>query len=210
VGSKGKPVIVSTGMTTFEETRLTVDAIKATGAPLVLMHCTSTYPTAPRDVRLGAMVRLQRDNPGVPVGLSDHSMTIYPALGAVALGARVIEKHFTVSRAWDGPDQSSSLEPDEMAALVEGVSIVHDAIQGSDKNILPQEADVQKMARESIVAIRDIREGETLSLDNVWVKRPGTGIPARHFSAVLGRTARRAIERDVLLAPDDFDPAFRG
>ena len=119
VARKGRPIILSTGMNDLESVRVSVAAIRETGCPFMLMHCTSAYLTAYEHVRLGAMQQL-RDEFDVPVGLSDHSLGIYAGLGAVALGASAVEKHFTISREWPGPDNPISIEPDELAELIKG------------------------------------------------------------------------------------------
>ena len=202
VAKKGKPVILSTGMSTLEEIRQAVDLIRNSGAPLVLLQCTSTYPSDYMHVKLGAIEKL-REEFGVPVGLSDHSMGIYTALGAVALGACILEKHFTVDRNWPGPDQKFSLEREELRELVKGAKAIFEAM-GSEKEILEEEKPVIAFARASVVALRDIKEGEVLTDANVWVKRPGTGeIPAKDIQKVLGKRARRSIGYDTQLRWSD-------
>lgn len=205
IARKNKPMIISTGMTALDEVKESVDAVKEINSRIVLLHCTSTYPTAYRDVRLNVMEQLRRRFPGIPIGLSDHSTGVYTALGATALGARVLEKHFTISRQWEGPDQSASIEPSELAEMVKGSRAIHEALQVSDKQILEEEKGVQKMARESIVTLADIQPGEVLSEKNTWVKRPGTGIPAREYTKVLGKKARKLIKCDSLVSWQDLD-----
>jgi len=195
VARKGKPMIVSTGMTELEEVEETVDLIRSHGVPLILLQCTSTYPTAYRDVKLGA-ITLLRERFGVPVGLSDHSIGIYTALGSVALGACFLEKHFTMSRAWPGPDQGLSIEPNELRELVRGSEAIYQAL-GSDKLIIDKERPVVGFARASVVAVKPIRAGERLTEENLWVKRPADGeIPAKDFKKLLGKVAK------VSMAPD--------
>jgi sialic acid synthase SpsE len=130
VARKQRPIILSTGMNDIDSVRASVEAIQAFDCPLVLLHCTSAYPTPYELVRLGAITQL-RDEFDVPVGLSDHSMGIYAALGAVALGASVLEKHFTISRGWPGPDNPMSIEPDELQELIIGANAIHAARGGS-------------------------------------------------------------------------------
>jgi len=204
VARKGKPIILSTGMNDLESVRASVEAIQAFDCPLVLMHCTSEYPTPYEHVRLGAIPQLKAEF-GLPVGLSDHSLGIYTCLGAVALGASVLEKHFTVSRDWPGPDVPISIEPDELAELIKGSRAIF-AARGGSKTILPTEQPVIDFAYASVVTIREVKAGEVLSLDNVWVKRPGTGpIPAKNLESVLGKVARRDLPADVQIAPEDFE-----
>jgi sialic acid synthase SpsE len=195
VARKGKPMIISTGMTELDEVAQTVDLVKSVGVPLILMQCTSTYPTAYKDVKLGA-IEVLRQRFGVPVGLSDHSIGIYTALGAVAKGACVLEKHFTISRSWPGPDQGLSIEPDELRELAIGADAIYQA-SGAEKRIIEQEKPVLGFARASVVVIKPIAAGERVTKDNIWVKRPANGeIPAKDFDKVLGKVAKVAMASD--------------
>lgn len=204
VARKGRPIILSTGMNDLDSVRRSVEAIRETGCPFMLMHCTSAYPTAYEDVRLGAMAQL-REAFDVPVGLSDHSLGIYAGLGAVALGAGAVEKHFTISRQWPGPDNPISIEPGELEDLIKGSRAIF-AARGGSKTILPIERPVIDFAYASVVTIADVKAGEELSTDNVWVKRPGDGpIMASDLESVLGRVARRYLAANVQLSRDDFE-----
>lgn len=205
VAEKGKPMIVSTGMTSLEELDEPVTAIREINSRLVMLHCTSTYPTAYRDVRLAAIALLRERFSGIPIGTSDHSQGIYTGLAAVALGARVVEKHFTGSRTWEGPDQQVSIEPEELTELVTGVRVIHEALQVTDKRVLSEEIEIQRMARESVVSLRDIVRGEGLDESCIGVKRPGTGIPAREYGAVLGRRAKTDIRKDSVIRWEEID-----
>ncbi len=203
VARKGKPIILSTGMNDLGSIRESVKAIRELGCPFMLMHCTSAYPTPYEHVRLGAIQQL-REEFGVPVGLSDHSMGIYAGLGAVALGAAAVEKHFTISRQWPGPDNPISIEPDELAELVKGSEAIFNA-RGGTKTVLTIERPVIDFAYACVVTIKEVKAGEALTLDNVWVKRPGDGpIPARELDGVLGKVATRGLPADVQLSPKDF------
>jgi sialic acid synthase SpsE len=195
-------MIISTGMSTPDEIDRTVQAIRAAGAPFALMHCTSTYPTPYEHVQLGCIPALQRQY-GVPVGFSDHTLGSFMAFAAVATGANLFEKHFTVSRSLPGPDQQGSMEPAELADLVRGIRAIEQA-GGATKQIQPGEQDVRNMAHHSVVSIRDIAAGAAIGPDDVWAKRPGTGIPARQLGDVVGRVARRAISKDQLISWDDL------
>jgi sialic acid synthase SpsE len=203
IARKGKPMIISTGMSTPEEIDRTVQAVRAIGAPFALMHCTSTYPTPYEHVQLGCIARLQKQY-GVPVGFSDHTLGSFMAYGAVAMGANLFEKHFTVSRSLPGPDQQGSMEPKELKELVEGIRAIEQA-RGATKTIQPGEQEVRNMAHHSVVSIRDIAAGARIGADDVWAKRPGTGIPAGRLGEVLGRVAKRAISRDRLVAWEDLE-----
>src|SRR5437868_6903926 len=157
IARKGKPMIVSTGMSTPEEIDATVRALDDEHATFALMHCTSTYPTPFEHVQLDCIAALQQKY-GVPVGFSDHTLGNFMAYGAVAIGANLFEKHFTISRALPGPDQQGSMEPDELADLVKGVRSIERA-RGAAKTIQPGEQDVRNMAHHSVVSVRDIAAG---------------------------------------------------
>jgi N-acetylneuraminate synthase len=204
IAAKGKPMILSTGMNDIESVSRSAAVIREYGAPLALMHCTSMYPTPYEKVRLGAIQDLQRVFSGAPIGLSDHSLGIWTCLGAVALGASLLEKHFTISRDWPGPDTGISIEPQELADLVTGSKAVWQA-RGGHKTRLPDEQPVIDFAYATIVTIRPVKRGEAFTSQNVWVKRPGLGpILADRFEDVLGKTAIRDIPADVHVRPEDI------
>ena len=195
-------MIISTGMSTPDEIERTVSAVSAAGGRFALMHCTSTYPTPFEHVQLGCIAALQSKY-GVPVGFSDHTLGTAIPLAAVASGATIFEKHFTASRSLPGPDQQGSMEPKELEALVKDIRAVERSL-GAAKKIQPGEQDVRNMALHSVVSIRDIEVGKKIAAEDVWPKRPGTGIPAARMGEVLGRVARRAIPRDQLISWDDL------
>jgi sialic acid synthase SpsE len=202
IARKRKPMIVSTGMSTPEEIDRTVQVIRAEGASFALMHCTSTYPTPFEHVQLDCIPALQTKY-GVPVGFSDHTLGNVAAFAAVALGANLFEKHFTTSRTLPGPDQQGSMEPKELEELVRGIRSIARA-RGATKTIQPGEQDVRNMALHSVVSVRDIAAGAAVTANDVWAKRPGTGIPARQLGEVIGRVAKRAIAKDRLVVWDDL------
>src|SRR3954470_12204061 len=189
IARKGKPMIISTGMSTPDEIDRTVQAVRGVGTPFALMHCTSTYPTPYEHVQLDCIPGLQAKY-GVPVGFSDHTLGSFAAFAAVALGANLFEKHFTVSRSLPGPDQQGSMEPSELRELVKGIRAIEQA-RGAVKAIQPGEQDVRNMALHSVVSVNDIGAGARIGAADVWAKRPGTGIPARQLGEVIGRTAKR-------------------
>jgi sialic acid synthase SpsE len=201
IARKGRPMIISTGMSTPDEIERTVTAVRATGTPFALMHCTSTYPTPYEHVQLECINALQRRYE-VPVGFSDHTLGGYLGFAAAAIGANLFEKHFTTSRSLPGPDQSGSMEPAELKAVVDGVRAIERSL-GATKQIQPGEQDVRAMANHSVVSLRPIRAGRVIDGDDVWVKRPGTGIPANDLANVVGKQARRDIAADALLSWDD-------
>jgi len=202
IARKGRPMIISTGMSTPDEIERAVRTVREAGAPFALMHCTSTYPTPFAHVQLGFLGRLQQTY-GVPVGLSDHTLGSYIAFAAAASGANLFEKHFTMSRSLPGPDQQGSMEPAELADIVRGIRAVEQA-GGAIKTIQPGEQEVRDMAHHSVVSIRDIAAGATIGAADVWAKRPGTGIPAADLDQVIGRVAKRRIDKDRLIAWDDL------
>ena len=205
IAAMGRPMIVSTGMNDLNSVMKTVDLIKSAGTPLALLHCTSMYPTPYESVRLGAVSQLREKFPDVPIGLSDHSANIWTCLGAVALGASVLEKHFTVSRKWPGPDVPISIEPHELSDLIIGSRAIWSA-RGGTKTILPGEQPVIDFAYATVVTIKDIATGEIFTRDNLWVKRPGLGpIPANDLESILGCYAKRAVANDQHLVSDDID-----
>ena len=201
----GKPMILSTGMNDLASVKRSVDAIQKHGTPLALLHCTSMYPTPYTNVRLGAVTQLTKEFPDLPIGLSDHSMNIWTCLGAVSLGGSILEKHFTISRDWPGPDTGISIEPDELSDMISGSRAIWEA-RGGTKTILPDEQPVIDFAYATVVTIAPIRAGDNFTKDNIWVKRPGTGpILATRFEEVIGRKALRDLEAEKHLQPQDID-----
>lgn len=203
VAATGKPTILSTGMNGMEAVREAVAVFEKHGTPLALLHCTSLYPTPYDKVRLPAMQELMEAFPNLPVGLSDHSLGNYTCFAAVALGGCILEKHFTSDMSWPGPDIEISLDPAQLKDLVEGSAAIQQAMSGV-KEVLPEEFVTTQFAYASVVAITDIAEGTELTDAHIWVKRPGTGgIPAREFSKVVGKKAKRAIAKDEQLSWED-------
>jgi len=203
IAAMGKPMILSTGMNDLVSVRKSVAAIRKYDVPLALLHCTSMYPTPYDKVRLGGVSDLRNNFPELPIGLSDHSMGIWTCLGAVALGASILEKHFTISRSWPGPDTGISIEPEELADMIVGSKAIWQA-RGGSKTVLPDEQPVIDFAYATVVTIAPVRAGETFSGENVWVKRPGTGkIRAERLNEVIGRTALRDIPAEVHVQPED-------
>lgn len=204
IARMGKPMILSTGMNDLPAIKKAVATVRRHKVPLALMHCTSMYPTPYEKVRLGGVPDLMKNFPGLPIGLSDHSMGIWTCLGAVALGASLLEKHFTILRSWPGPDTKISIEPGELRDLVQGSKAVWLA-RGGKKTILPEEKPVIDFAYATVVSIAPIRKGDKLSRENIWVKRPGVGpFKADRFQSLLGKRAARDIPADVHITPKDL------
>ena len=203
LAAKGLPVIVSTGMSLLDEIGETVKVFKDAGTPLILTHCVSAYPCPYNRVNLGMVPRLA-ELFDVPTGLSCHTPSIYTPLVAVALGACVIEKHFTFDRTLPGPDHKSSIESYELGELVKGCSAVFEAA-GAEREIFPEEKEIVSWARESVVSIKDIPSGTVITEEMVSVKRPspqGDAIPAKELNSVIGKTTNRDISanRQILKA----------
>ena len=200
-----KPMILSTGMNDISSIRDSVETILNHEVPLALLHCTSIYPAPPETMRLGAIAHLKKEFPELEIGLSDHSLGISVALGSIAIGSNIVEKHFTKSRAWPGPDNPFSIEPQELKKLVDWSEEIWLA-RGGIKDVLNDEKPVIDFAYACVVAIKDINKGEKLSLDNIWVKRPGTGeIFAKDFKNVLGKVANIDISENTQLSRSMFD-----
>jgi N-acetylneuraminate synthase len=204
IASFGKPVILSTGMNDLATIQPAVDILRDHGIPYGLMHCTSMYPTPYKKVRLGALRELAERFPDAVLGLSDHSIGNYACFAAVALGARILEKHFTSDKSWAGPDVPISIDPAQLRDLIQGSRAVFAAL-GGHKSVLPEEQPTIDFAYACVVAVRDIPTGESLSRENTWVKRPGTGpIKAAAFEELLGRVAARPIRKDAQLSFEDL------
>lgn len=204
VASYGKPMILSTGMNDLDDIEPAVAVMRAAGVPFALMHCTSLYPTPYDKVRLGGLADLAGRFPDAVLGLSDHSIGAYTCFAAVALGASIVEKHFTSDKSWPGPDVPISIDPRELADLVTGSRAVHQAL-GGGRTRLPEEQATIDFAYACVVTVRDVAAGERLTEENLWVKRPGTGqIKARDYERVLGRSAARALPRNTQVAWSDL------
>lgn len=202
VARKRLPVILSTGMATLGEIEAAIEALEAEGAArtdMTVLHCNTEYPTPPGDVNLRAMNAIGTAL-GVTVGYSDHTLGIEVSVAATALGATVIEKHFTLDRTLPGPDHAASLEPDELASMVQAIRNVEAAIAGDGiKRPSASEIGNRPIARKSIVAARDIAPGERFSAENLAVKRPGTGMSPMQWDYVIDRVATRAFAADELI-----------
>ncbi len=203
VASFKKPIILSTGMSGMESIARAVAIIKKHGTEVALLHCVSIYPTPYEKVGLGCIDELRRRFPGTVVGLSDHSDGIWTCLGSVALGASMLEKHFTVSADWEGPDIGSSITPPQLRDLVIGAEAIWRA-GGGEKKPMAEEQAAMDFAFASLVTTAEIKQGEKFTSSNTWAKRPGGGIPAAELEEVLGKTAARDLAADIQLARRDI------
>lgn len=194
-----QPIILSTGMSTLEEVEDAVELLQSHGADkLILLHCTSQYPAPIEDVNLRAMLAL-RDRFHMDVGYSDHTTGIEVPMAAVALGASVIEKHFTLDRNLEGPDHKASLKPHELRAMVEGIRKIERSLGNGIKQVADSERNNLKTARKSIVAARAIKKGEVFTEQNLTTKRPGTGISPMQWNGIIGTKADRDYNVDDLI-----------
>jgi N-acetylneuraminate synthase len=205
VARQNKPVILSTGMSNLSEVGEAAGVIRNTGnEQLVLLHCVTNYPAEPGDVNLRAM-HTMAEAFRVPVGYSDHTTGIDISIAAVALGACVIEKHFTLDRNLPGPDHRASLEPDELRALIQGIRKVEAALGDGKKVPAESELDTARVARRSLVAAENICAGTRILREMIVAKRPGTGLPPTKLSLILGHTALVDIAAGSLLTTEMFD-----
>jgi len=203
VGQLGKPVILSTGMSTFGEIEDAINVLEQSGtsrAKLTVLHCTTEYPAPMSEVNLRAMQNIKSAF-GVKVGYSDHTIGIEIAVAAVALGATVIEKHFTLDRKMLGPDHQASLEPTELCAMVVAIRNIELALGDGIKRLTLSESKNKPVSRKSLVASRAIKAGEKFSSKNITTKRPGTGISPMRWEEIIGKTALRDFIEDELIDP---------
>jgi sialic acid synthase SpsE len=204
IASFGKPIILSTGMNTIESVSKAVAIFEECGVSYGLLHTTNLYPTPPHLVRLGAMVEIGKAFPRAVIGLSDHTTDNLACIGAIALGASIVERHFTDTMSRIGPDIICSMDEARCRELIEAAKILHLEIGGT-KGPLKEEQVTMDFAFATVVTIAPIKAGEKLTKANLWVKRPGTGsIPAERYEELLGKTARRDIPADTHLQTGDF------
>jgi len=197
IASFGKPMIVSTGMNSIKSIEKTVNILERMSVPYALLHTTNLYPTLPEQVRLGAMLQIKEHFPGVPFGLSDHTLNNNACISAIALGASIVERHFTDCMKRVGNDIICSMDEEGLMALLKAADEVF-LMRGGEKKPLKEEQVTIDFAFATVVAIDNIKKGETFTKDNIWVKRPGTGeIPAEHYNDLIGKTALYNINTDT-------------
>lgn len=204
IASFGKPVILSTGMNTIKSVAKAIAIFKKANVPLALLHTTNLYPTPPHLVRFGAMQELSSNFPDNVFGLSDHTLTNHACLGAVALGASILERHFTDHMQRTGPDIICSMDENKCKELIEGSNLIWQ-MRGGTKEPVKEEQVTIDFAFATVVAIKEIKKGETFTKNNLWVKRPGTGeILAEDYNFILGKKATRDIDNDTHLGLNDI------
>lgn len=199
VAKKGKPIILSTGMGTLGEIEDAVNTIKNVGnEDIILLHCITSYPAKFESLNLRAIQTL-KEAFKLPVGFSDHSLGIYAPIAAVALGAVVIEKHFTLDKNLPGPDHNASLSPEELKEMIKAIRALEKALGDGIKKPTPEEEEIKKIARRSIVAKVDIPKGAVITKEMITFKRPGKGLSPKYYRYIIGKKARRNIKADELM-----------
>ena len=205
ISGKGKRIIISTGMSTLEEVREAIDWINGqNNNDIVLMHCTSNYPTAFEDVNMQAMITL-KNTFAYPVGYSDHTLGIVVPIMATSLGASVIEKHFTLDKRMSGPDHKASMDVNELHQMVNSIRIVEEAQGSGKKSFVMSEISTRNVARKSIVYNCNINAGELITEESLTVKRPGYGLPPKYMDSIIGKKLKRTVAKDELVDIDDFE-----
>jgi N,N'-diacetyllegionaminate synthase len=202
LGALRKQLILSTGMANMGEIGDALDVLTVSGTPIgniTVLHCNTEYPTPYEDVNLRAMLTIRNAFPGISLGYSDHTNGIEVSIAAVAIGATLIEKHFTLDRSLPGPDHRASLEPHELTAMISGIRNIEKALGTGIKEPSPSELKNKPVVRKSIVAASPIKEGETFTEMNIAVKRPGTGMSPMRWDEIIGRKAARPYRRDELI-----------
>jgi N-acetylneuraminate synthase/UDP-N-acetylglucosamine 2-epimerase (hydrolysing) len=202
IASFGKPMIVSTGMNSISAIEPAVNILEIKNVPFALLHATNLYPTKPEQVRLGAMTQIAEHFPNIPVGLSDHTLNNNACVAAIALGASVVERHFTDRKDRIGNDIICSLDGDELKDLLQSADEIF-KMRGGDKSALPEEDVTINFAFATVVSITPIKKGEKFTRDNLWVKRPGTGeVLAIDYDSLIGKTAAIDIPDDTHISRD--------
>jgi len=200
----GNPMILSTGMSTLEEIQETYNAMKRGKASFAFMNCVSEYPPLYEEMNIGVIQTLLNGYPDIVIGHSDHSPDLYTSFAAVALGAKIIEKHITLDKRSPGPDQSVSIDMQDLTHLVDGIRKI-EASLGHEKKIQAREMQIRKWAFRSIVTTREISAGTVLTKEMLWTKRPGTGIPSRELPQFIGRKTKRTLKNNTLLKREDIE-----
>ncbi len=204
--SKKKPILLSTGMATLEEVKESVDFIKKENIKdLIIFQCTSSYPAKYEDINLNIIDTYLNEFPDVIIGFSDHSLGIEASIGAVAKGAKVIEKHFTLDKNMEGPDHKASLSPNEIINWVKETRNLEKALGSYEKVPSKNEISIAKVARKSVVSVKNMKKGTYIKKEDITTKRPGTGIPASEFYEIIGKKIKRDINKDTLIKWEDLN-----
>ena len=206
IAALGLPMIISTGMSTYDEIDYTYGEIEPLVPELSLTYCVSEYPPVYKDMNLLNIPKMIQRYPKATIGHSDHTPDLYTSFAAVALGAKIIEKHVILDKRMPGPDQSVSIDFNDLYYLVDGIRKVEDSM-GSVKEVHQNEKIIREWAFRSVVSIQDIKKGEIITENMVWTKRPGTGIPSKDISKVIGKVANIDIKKDTLIKWEDIQDA---
>ena len=204
----GKPILLSSGMSSWEELDRVVEMIKAADVPMMVYQCTSHYPCKPEDVGLG-LIKIMRERYGAPVGLSDHSGTIYPGIAAVALGAASVEVHITLSPSAFGPDVPASLTPEELKQMVGGIRMVEASVRSiPDKDTIAEDmVEMKKIFGRSVVTRIPVSRGTILTMEHLTLKKPGGGIPPYGLASLIDRKVKRDLDMDTFISEEDLEDA---
>lgn len=204
VASKGKPIIMSVGMATMEEVQEALAVMKKAGnEQIIVLQCTSTYPTPVENVNMNAMKTLKKET-GMIVGYSDHTQSLNVPVLAIGMGAEVYEKHYTLDKSMEGPDHAMSMDPQELKEIVKRIREAESALGTAERKPYPGEEEIAKVARKSVVTIKEIKAGETITAEMLDVKRPGTGLHSRNYYQIVGKKATRDLQADQLLQKGDW------
>lgn len=205
IGKKGAPIVLSTGMSDIDEIRGAINILEKTGNKnICILHCISIYPPELSTIRLNNIIGLRNEFPQYPIGFSDHSIGIEVPIAAVALGACLIEKHFTLDKSKIGMDNQVATEPAEMRQMVKSCNNIQLSLGGKDRIVLPAELEKRKDMRRSLVSTREIKAGEIISIEDLDAKRPGTGISVSKIDDVIGKIVKKDIAKDCLILEENI------
>lgn len=204
ISTFGKPMIVSTGMCTFEEIDRTYHTLVKTNIPLALTNCISEYPPVYEDINLGIIPKMTERYPHAVIGHSDHTPDLYTSFAAVVMGSKIIEKHVIINKQTPGPDQSVSIDFFDLHNLIDGIRKIEKSL-GNEKSVHKKEEKIREWAFRSIVSLREIRKGEIIDGAMIWSKRPGTGIPSHLRNEVIGKKAKNNIKNNSLIKWEDLE-----
>ena len=203
--SKKKPIFLSTGMSTLDDVKESVNFIQSNGIKeIVIFQCTTDYPTPYEDVNLNVIDQYKKEFPDNLIGFSDHSIGIDPSIGAAAKGVKVIEKHFTLDKEMEGPDHKSSLNPAELKDWVKRIRIIEKTLGSNEKFLSEAEKEISKIARKSVVTLKDLKKGDIISKGDIGIKRPGNGIPPKFLHAIIGKKTLKDIPKDSVISWEDI------
>ena len=204
--SKNKPILLSTGMATIEEVKESIDYIKKNGIKdIVIFQCTSNYPAFLEEINLNVIDTFKKEFPDAIIGFSDHSLGIEASIGAAAKGVKIIEKHFTIDKEMEGPDHIASLNPEELIIWAKSIRILEKMLGSSQKNPSIAEIEIAKVARKSIVTIKDLKKGDILKRSNIGIKRPGYGISPINFEKIIGKKVSKDLPKDYIISWEDIE-----